>query len=56
MDRSNSSTKTHEAGDELKKSTNVFWSSPSAELDRLGRFQGFSAEADRYVKALSFPS
>jgi predicted NUDIX family phosphoesterase len=28
---------------------------PSAELDRLGRFQGFSAEADRYVSALLVP-
>jgi predicted NUDIX family phosphoesterase len=28
---------------------------PSAELDRLGRFQGFSAEADRYIKALLIP-
>ena len=25
---------------------------PSAELDRLGRFQGFSAEANRYMTAL----
>jgi predicted NUDIX family phosphoesterase len=25
---------------------------PSAELDRLGRFQGFSSEADRYISAL----
>ena len=29
---------------------------PSAELDRLGRFQGFSAEADRYVTALLVPA
>jgi predicted NUDIX family phosphoesterase len=28
---------------------------PGAELDRLGRFQGFSAEADRYVSALLVP-
>jgi predicted NUDIX family phosphoesterase len=28
---------------------------PSSELDRLGRFQGFSAEADRYMKALLVP-
>jgi predicted NUDIX family phosphoesterase len=28
---------------------------PSAELDRLGRFQGFSAEADRYLSALLVP-
>ena len=28
---------------------------PSAELDRLGRFQGFSAEADRYITALLLP-
>jgi predicted NUDIX family phosphoesterase len=28
---------------------------PSAELDRLGRFQGFSAEADRYLEALLVP-
>jgi predicted NUDIX family phosphoesterase len=28
---------------------------PSAELDRLGRFQGFSAEADRYLHALLVP-
>ncbi len=28
---------------------------PSAELDRLGRFQGFSADADRYVTALLVP-
>jgi predicted NUDIX family phosphoesterase len=28
---------------------------PSAELDRLGRFQGFSAEADRYITALLVP-
>jgi predicted NUDIX family phosphoesterase len=28
---------------------------PSAELDRLGRFQGFSAEADRYIRALLVP-
>ena len=28
---------------------------PSAELDRLGRFQGFSAEADRYIGALLVP-
>jgi predicted NUDIX family phosphoesterase len=28
---------------------------PSSELDRLGRFQGFSAEADRYMKALLIP-
>jgi predicted NUDIX family phosphoesterase len=28
---------------------------PSAELDRLGRFQGFSAEADRFMNALLVP-
>jgi predicted NUDIX family phosphoesterase len=28
---------------------------PGAELDRLGRFQGFSAEADRYLTALLVP-
>jgi predicted NUDIX family phosphoesterase len=28
---------------------------PAAELDRLGRFQGFSAEADRYLTALLVP-
>jgi predicted NUDIX family phosphoesterase len=28
---------------------------PSAELDRLGRFQGFSPEADRYLDALLKP-
>jgi predicted NUDIX family phosphoesterase len=28
---------------------------PSAELDRLGRFQGFSGEADRYITALLVP-
>jgi predicted NUDIX family phosphoesterase len=28
---------------------------PSAELDRLGRFQGFSGEADRYLSALLVP-
>jgi predicted NUDIX family phosphoesterase len=28
---------------------------PGAELDRLGRFQGFSAEAERYIKALLVP-
>ena len=28
---------------------------PGAELDRLGRFQGFSAEADRYLEALLVP-
>jgi predicted NUDIX family phosphoesterase len=28
---------------------------PSAELDRLGRFQGFSAEVDRYLDALLTP-
>ncbi len=28
---------------------------PSAELDRLGRFQGFSADADRYITALLVP-
>ena len=28
---------------------------PSAELDRLGRFQGFSAEADGYITALLVP-
>jgi len=28
---------------------------PSAELDRLGRFQGFSSEADRYLHALLVP-
>jgi predicted NUDIX family phosphoesterase len=28
---------------------------PSAELDRLGRFQGFSSEADRYISALLVP-
>ena len=28
---------------------------PSAELDRLGRFQGFSAEAERYISALLVP-
>lgn len=29
---------------------------PSAELDRLGRFQGFSPEADRYLAALLVPA
>jgi predicted NUDIX family phosphoesterase len=28
---------------------------PSAELDRLGRFQGFSGEAERYLQALLVP-
>jgi predicted NUDIX family phosphoesterase len=28
---------------------------PSAELERLGRFQGFSSEADRYLGALLVP-
>jgi predicted NUDIX family phosphoesterase len=28
---------------------------PSAELDRLGRFQGFSPDADRYLEALLTP-
>lgn len=28
---------------------------PSADLDRLGRFQGFSPEADRYLNALLVP-
>jgi predicted NUDIX family phosphoesterase len=28
---------------------------PSAELDRLGRFQGYSSEADRYLSALLVP-
>jgi predicted NUDIX family phosphoesterase len=28
---------------------------PSAELDRIGRFQGFSAEAERYITALLVP-
>src|SRR4051795_7977285 len=28
---------------------------PAAELDRLGRFQGFSPEADRYLSALLAP-
>jgi len=28
---------------------------PGAELDRLGRFQGFSAEAERYIMALLVP-
>lgn len=28
---------------------------PGAELDRLGRFQGFSAEAERYLSALLVP-
>jgi predicted NUDIX family phosphoesterase len=28
---------------------------PSAELDQLGRFQGFSSEADRYISALLVP-
>jgi predicted NUDIX family phosphoesterase len=28
---------------------------PSAELDRLGRFQGFSAQAERYLSALLVP-
>jgi predicted NUDIX family phosphoesterase len=28
---------------------------PSAELDRLGRFQGFSDQADRYLSALLVP-
>jgi predicted NUDIX family phosphoesterase len=28
---------------------------PSAELDRLGRFQGFSAEVERYLSALLVP-
>lgn len=29
---------------------------PGAELDRLGRFQGFSPEADRYLAALLVPA
>jgi predicted NUDIX family phosphoesterase len=29
---------------------------PSAEFDRLGRFQGFSSEAERYVTALLVPT
>ena len=29
---------------------------PSAELDRLGRFQGFSPEADRYLSGLLVPA
>ena len=29
---------------------------PSAEFDRLGRFQGFSPEADRYLEALLVPT
>jgi len=28
---------------------------PSTELDRLGRFQGFSGEVDRYITALLVP-
>ncbi len=28
---------------------------PSAELDRLGRFQGFSADGERYIRALLVP-
>ncbi len=28
---------------------------PAAEFDRLGRFQGFSADADRYLNALLIP-
>src|SRR5438270_1388174 len=28
---------------------------PGAELDRLGRFQGFSGEAERYLRALLVP-
>jgi predicted NUDIX family phosphoesterase len=28
---------------------------PSRELDRLGRFQGFSADVDRYLRALLIP-
>src|SRR4051812_47844125 len=28
---------------------------PGAELDRLGRFQGYSPEADRYLSALLVP-
>src|SRR5580700_5717476 len=28
---------------------------PAAELDRLGRFQGFSAEAERYLRGLLVP-
>ena len=28
---------------------------PGSEFDRLGRFQGFSADADRYLKALLVP-
>src|SRR5262249_2230902 len=28
---------------------------PGSEFDRLGRFQGFSAEADRYLSALLAP-
>src|SRR5437868_6360066 len=28
---------------------------PGAELDRLGRFQGFSGEADRYLRGLLLP-
>ncbi len=28
---------------------------PSAQLDKLGRFQGFSADADRYISALLVP-
>jgi len=29
---------------------------PSAELDRIGRFQGFSADAERYLSALLVPA
>ena len=29
---------------------------PSSELDRLGRFQGFSPDADRYLSALLLPA
>ena len=40
----------------VKTSTNGSWSSPARELDRLGRFQGFSAEAERYLRLCSSPS
>ena len=29
---------------------------PASDLDRLGRFQGYSSEADRYLSALLVPS
>lgn len=53
-----------EAADTLQKGRDVSVSHasnervlvvPGAELDRLGRFQGFSAEAERYLSALLAP-